>query len=86
MQKHVKVIAAAGAVAAVAVPSASAYYPDYGRAPVPRTVVVRQYVTQPSGFNWSDAGVGAAVGLGVTLVVGGSTLVFVRRGGHEAVA
>ena len=86
MQKHLKVIAAAGAVAAVAVPSASAYYPDYGVAPVPRTVVVREYVTQPSGFDWSDAGVGAAAGLGVTLIVAGSALVFVRRGGREAVA
>jgi hypothetical protein len=86
MQKHLKVVAVAGAVAAIAVPSASAYYPDYGRAPVPRTVVVRQYVTQPTGFNWSDAGVGAAAGFGVTLVVAGSALAVARRGGREAVA
>jgi hypothetical protein len=86
MQKHLKLVAAAGAAAAIAVPSASAYYPDYGRQAVPRTVVIRQVVAQSDGFNWSDAAIGAAAGFGATLVLAGSTLAVRRARGSEALA
>jgi hypothetical protein len=86
MQKHLEVAAVVGVAAAVAVPSASANYPDYARAAVPRTFVVRELVAEPNGFDWSDAGVGAATAVGGCLFVAGSALAMRRGRGREAVA
>jgi hypothetical protein len=39
-----------------------------------------------SGFDWTDAGVGAASGFGIALVLLGAALVFTRRGSGRPVA
>lgn len=47
------------------------------RVSVPPTTIVR--VITPSGFDWGDAGIGAAGGLGLTLVALGGALTVGRR-------
>jgi membrane-associated phospholipid phosphatase len=46
-------------------------------APTPRTVIV----TEPSGFDWGSAGIGAAAGLGACAIVLAAAGLRRRRGG-----
>jgi hypothetical protein len=58
--------------AASAAPTASTV------APTPRAQIIR--VTAPGGFDWGDAGIGAAGGLGLSLLALGGGAVVTRRG------
>jgi hypothetical protein len=40
-------------------------------------------VTAPSGFDWGDAGIGAAAGLAISLIAVGGALTVFRRRDHE---
>ena len=72
--------------AAVASPAARAAFPDYG--PIPqsdiRPIVIdrRPIVIESGGFDWADAGIGAATAAGFVLVGGGAALL--ARRGHRA--
>ena len=48
--------------------------------PGPAPTIV--HVTTPSGFDWGDAGIGAAAGLAIALVAVGCTLAASRRRHH----
>jgi hypothetical protein len=42
--------------------------------------------SSPRGFDWGDAGIGAAGGLGLSMVAAGGTLVITRRRRHRRYA
>jgi hypothetical protein len=75
--------------AAIAAPAAQATFPDYGPVPQPdrRPIVIdrRPIVIESGGFDWADAGIGAATAAGVVLFSGGAVLL-VRRGQRARVA
>ena len=74
------VVLASSAVA----PAASAMLPPPDP-PQPAHPVPVQFVEVPShqGFDWGDAGIGAAAGLGLSLIAAGG-IVAQRRGRHLA--
>ena len=51
--------------------------------PVGRPTLVR---VSNGGFDWTDAGVGAASGFGIALVLAGAGLMLMRRGAHRPAA
>jgi hypothetical protein len=40
--------------------------------------------TPRAGFDWGDAGIGAAAGLGLSMLAVGGSIVLVRRHGHHS--
>ena len=83
--QHVKkatVLALALGAIAPAAASAKPVGPD----PAPftaQTTPIVQITTPSSGFDWADAGIGAAGGLAITMLgVGGALVVAQRRGRH----
>jgi hypothetical protein len=73
------------AAGAVAPGTAGAKYPlplpdppsDYAYSQPPVEVV---HITAPSGFDWGDAAIGAAAGIGITVVAVGGGISRSRRG------
>jgi hypothetical protein len=41
------------------------------------------HITTPSGFDWGDAGIGAAAGLAIALIALGGTLAVAHRREHQ---
>ncbi|MEA2214234.1 MAG: hypothetical protein QOF83_4182 [Solirubrobacteraceae bacterium] len=81
---HAVLPAAATTRAAVQAAEASTPVSTPVSAPVstPATIV---HVTAPSGFDWGDAGIGAAGGLGLAIAgLGGALAVSQRHGHHTA--
>ena len=56
-------------------------YTAYSAGATPAPTTVRIYV--PSGFDWGDAGIGAAAGVGISLTALGGALAVSRRRQHE---
>jgi hypothetical protein len=73
--------------AATVSPAAQAAFPDYGSIPNPDTspIVIdrRPIVVESGGFDWADAGIGAATAAGAVLIAGGAALL-ARRGQRAA--
>lgn len=71
----------------IAVPKSAIVSPDdrsFARSvPVERPTLVR---VSSGDFDWTDAGVGAASGFGIALVLLGAGLTLMRRGGHRPAA
>jgi hypothetical protein len=58
---------------------------DVGTTALPASTTVVA-VSSPSGFDWGDAGIGAAAGLGLSLLAVGGSVILVRRNGRHAIS
>ena len=89
--KVLRSLALAATVSALAAPAASALPAELTQSPAngqedPATPVRVVTVHTDSGFDWGDAGIGAAAGLSLMLVGAGSAIVVRRRPGRSALA
>jgi hypothetical protein len=88
MNRHrypVKTTLALAIAASAAFPAAASAHtdvPPQGDKAFPVTQQVPVLQVSSNGFDWSDAGIGAAGGLGISMIALGGGLVLVHRRGH----
>jgi hypothetical protein len=77
-------VAAALALGAIAVPAASAHPLPADPIYKPNPTIVRITTPSNAGFNWADAGIGAAGGLALAIVGIGGGLAIAQRREHRS--